>query len=158
MEPFNNSLAQLLTSNIKLFVLGNLNIDILHTNRTSTASNYLNMIESYGLLPLITKPTRVSVTISAILDHRLTNDVHHCILPRSIQYDLSDHYPIFCTVFDPSFENCEKFGTKQMVHNITNFRQDNLYLNSIRTSLRNKLIITVLMKFFKFLSKLLRMS
>ena len=46
MEPFNDSLAQLLTSNIKLFVLGNLNIDILHTNRTSTARNYLNMIES----------------------------------------------------------------------------------------------------------------
>ena len=44
IEAFNDSLAQFLTSNIKLFVLGDLNIDISDTNRTSTASNYLNMI------------------------------------------------------------------------------------------------------------------
>ena len=52
-EAFNDSLSQLLTSSIKLFVLGDLNIVISDTNRTSTASNYLNMIQSYGLLPLI---------------------------------------------------------------------------------------------------------
>ena len=53
------------------------------------------MIESYGLLPLITKLTRVTETTSTVLDHILTNDVHHCILPGIIQYDLSDYYPIF---------------------------------------------------------------
>ena len=76
-EAFNDSFAQLLTSNIELFVLGDLNIDISDTNRTSTASNYLNMIQSYGLLPLITKPTRVTETTSTVLDHILTNDIHH---------------------------------------------------------------------------------
>ena len=124
-EAFNDLLSQLLTSNIKLFVLGDLNIDISDTNRTSTATNYLNMIQSYGLLPLITKPTRVTETTSTILDHILTNDVHHCILPEIIQYDLSDHYPVFCTVFDPSSEKCGKFGMKQMVRDLTNFLQDN---------------------------------
>ena len=124
----------MLTSNVKLFVLGNLNIDISHTNTTSTGSNYLNIIESYGLLPLITKPTRVTETTSTILDHILTYDVHHCILPRIIQYDLSDHYPIFCTVFDPSSENCEKFGMKQMVCDLTNFRQDN-FISDLEDSL-----------------------
>ena len=84
IKAFNDSLAQLLTSIIKLFVRGDLNVDISHTNRTSTSSKYLDMIQSYGLVPLITKPTRVTETISAILDHTLTNDVHHCILPRII--------------------------------------------------------------------------
>ena len=46
IEAFNHSVAQLLTSN-RLFLRGDLDIDILHTNGTSTASNYLNMIESY---------------------------------------------------------------------------------------------------------------
>ena len=55
----------------------------------------------------------------------LTNDVHHCILPGIIQYDLSDHYPVFCTVFDPSSEKCEKFGMKQIVRDLTDFRPDN---------------------------------
>ena len=124
MEAFNHSLAQLLTSNIKLCLLDDLNIEISHINRTSTASNYLNMIESYGRLPLITKPTRVTEATSTILDHILTNDVHHCIFPGIIQHDLSNHYPIFCTVFDPSSENREKFGLKQMVCDLTNFRHE----------------------------------
>ena len=102
IEAFSDSLAPLFASNIKLFVRGNLNIDISQTNETSAASNYLNMIESHGLLPLITKPTRVNETISTILNYILTNDVHHCILPGIIEYGLSDHYPILCTVFDPS--------------------------------------------------------
>ena len=85
IEDFNDSLAQLLTSNIKLFVLGDLNIDISHSNRTSTASNYFNMIKSYGLLPLITKPTRVTETTNTQLEHILTNGVHHFILPGIIQ-------------------------------------------------------------------------
>ena len=129
IEAFNGSLAQLLTSNIKLFVLGDLNFDISGTNRTSIASNYLNIIQSYGLLPLITKPTRVTETTSTILDHILTINVHHCILPGIIQYDLSDHYPIFCTVFDPLSEKCEKFGMKQMARDLTSFRQDNFISN-----------------------------
>ena len=124
----------MLTSNIKLFVLGDLNIDTSDTNRTSTASNYLNMIQSYGLLPLITKPTTVTETTSTILDHILTNDVHHCILPGIIQYDLSDHYPVFCTVFDPSTGKCEKIGMKQMVRDLTNFRQDN-FISDLEDSL-----------------------
>ena len=116
----------MLTSDIKLFVLGDLNIDISDTNGTPTVSNYLNMIQSYGLLPLITKPIRVfTETSSTIVNHILTNDVHHCILPGIIQYDLSDYYSIFCTAFDPSSEKCEKFGVKQMIRDLTNFRQDN---------------------------------
>ena len=92
------------------------------------------MIQSYGLLPLITKPTRVTETTSTILDHMLTKDVHHCILPGIIQYDLSGPYPVFCTIFDPSSEKCEKFGMKQMVRDLTNFRQDN-FISDLEDSL-----------------------
>ena len=73
---------------------------------------------------MIIKPTRVTETTSIMLDHILSIDVCHCFLPGIIQYDLSNHCPIFGTVFDPS-EKCEKFGMKQMVCDLTNFCQDN---------------------------------
>ena len=92
------------------------------------------MIQSYGLLPLITKPTRVTETTSTTLDHILTNDVHHCLLTGIIQYDLSDHYPVFCTVFDPSSGKCEKIGLKRMVRDLTNFRRDN-FISDLEDSL-----------------------
>ena len=83
---------------------------------------------------MITKPTRVTETTSTILDHILTNDVHYCILRGIIQYDLSDHYPVFCTVFAPSSGKCEKIGMKQMVCDLTNFRQDN-FISDLEDSL-----------------------
>ena len=43
-------------------------------------------------------------------------------------------YPIFGTVFDPFSENCEKFGMKQMVRDLTNFRQDN-FISDLEDSL-----------------------
>ena len=73
---------------------------------------------------MITKPTRVTETTSTIVDYILTNDVHHSILLGIIQYDLSNHYSIFCNVFDFSSENHEKFGLKQMVRDLTNFRKE----------------------------------
>ena len=60
--------------------------------------------------------------------------------------DLSFHYPIFCTVFDPSFENCEKFGQKQIVCDLANF----VYLNSIQTLLQKKLIFPIQWTFSSF--------
>ena len=50
-------------------------------------------------------------------------------LPGIIQYHLSNHYPIFCSVFDPSSENRENFGLKSMVRDLTNFHQEDLIFN-----------------------------
>ena len=84
---------------------------------------------------MITKPTRVTETTSTILDHILTNDVHHCILPGIMQHDLNDYYSVFCTVLDPSSERCDKiFGMKQMVCDLTNFCQDK-FISDLEDSL-----------------------
>ena len=50
-------------------------------------------------MPIITVPTRVTDTSSALIDHVITNDTSHCIRPGVIQNaNISDHYPIFCEV------------------------------------------------------------
>ena len=42
---------------------------------------YLNVLISYGAFPLITKATRVTKNSSSIIDHIISNDIKHPILP-----------------------------------------------------------------------------
>ena len=57
------------------------------------------MLLSCGVLPLITKPTRVSDSSATIIDHILTNDYEQSIIPAIVETnEISDHYPILCQV------------------------------------------------------------
>ena len=50
-----------------------------------------------GILPLITKPTRVSDSSATIIDHILTNDLEHSSILGIVETnEISDHYPILC--------------------------------------------------------------
>ena len=57
------------------------------------------MLISYGALPLINKPTRITENSSSILDHIISNDINHPIL-RGIfeKYNVCSHYAIFCKI------------------------------------------------------------
>ena len=61
------------------------------------SQNYLDILYSHGLFPLITIPTRVSKTSATIIDHISTNDNTHQLYPGVIKTDLSDHYITFVT-------------------------------------------------------------
>ena len=55
------------------------------------------MLLSYGAIPVITKPTRVTDTIYTIFDHVITNVVVHDVIPGVIDScEISDHYATFC--------------------------------------------------------------
>ena len=57
------------------------------------------MLLSCGVLPLITKPTRASDSSATIIDHILTNDYEHSIIPSIVETnEISDHYPKLCQV------------------------------------------------------------
>ena len=62
------------------------------------ATDYTNMLAGNNLFPLISLPTRVTERSSTIIDHVVTNDHEHSILPGIIRSDITDHYPIFCSI------------------------------------------------------------
>ena len=41
---------------------------------------------------------RVTDTSATSIDHIVTNDCKNLIFPGIVKTDLSDHYPIFCTI------------------------------------------------------------
>ena len=111
-----------LLKNNKEFLIGDLNINIsTSASRSNYAFDYLNVLASHGYFPLITLPTRVTNSSATTLDHIITNDNLHTLKPGAIRADLSDHYPIFCTI-----SNIASKRTSQAVyqHNFANFKPD----------------------------------
>ena len=91
-ESLNNILSKMNKSHVNYFILGDLNID---TDKFAAASNYssdyLNMLTSNSVTSLITKPTRVTPSTAAIIDHVLSNENRLILTPLVIKYPLTDH-------------------------------------------------------------------
>lgn len=74
-----------------IILLGDLNLDHSKGKRNDTTNSLLNSLKTHGLTQLISKPTRIAMTSSTLLDvlyvktNRKTN-------PFVIQTALSDHY------------------------------------------------------------------
>ena len=81
------------------YILGDLNINTSSSNRSLSAEHFVNSILSCGAFPITTKPTRVTATSATIIDHVITNDTNHSILPGVIETScLSDHNVLFCQI------------------------------------------------------------
>lgn len=120
-----------LLKNSKVYLVGDININIdtsvIHTTGSSSC-DYINMLASNGFYPLITLPTRVTVTSSTVIDHIITNDHKHQIFPGIIKADISDHYFIFCDVVmhTPSVKTYQPIFRRDLRHFDTEAYCDNL--------------------------------
>ena len=81
-----------------VFILGDTNVNINRDDRSNSAIDYLSMMTSNGLFPLVTKPTRVTDKSSTLIDHIFTSCISSPLYSGIIQNDLSDHYPIYCII------------------------------------------------------------
>ena len=72
MDELNKTLEQLKTT--KVYLIGDININIFSINNAKYTSDYGNMLASNSYFPLITLPTRVNDVSSTLIDHLITND------------------------------------------------------------------------------------
>ena len=101
-----NVINQLNQNNMQILLLGDFNIDLMKYGQHPPTEEYLDMIHSYNLLPLITKPTRITDHTSSLIDHIYTNSIQHNVTAGILVADVSDHLPIFCiTDLNPSRKN-----------------------------------------------------
>ena len=106
--------------NITYFIVGDLNINTINKNNNVT-NELSNMIASLGTFPIITLPTRVTENSKTLIDHILTNDHLHGILPGVFRSDITDHYPIFCIISNlPS----KREDNPKYFRNLKNFNVD----------------------------------
>ena len=114
LECFSNCLTNLSKSKNVYYILGDFNLNIQSDNRTNYATEYINLIVSNGAFPIITKPTRVTENSATIIDHIITNDAMHVLEPAIIKTDLTDHYPIICSV--EKFQHKAKSKAPKIYH------------------------------------------
>ena len=98
VENFNHVISNILNNRIlankSLFIAGDLNINILNDN--SISNSFINNLNSYHFIPLITKPTRFSTTAlnPSLLDHIWTNELTQ-LTCGVILTDVTDHCMTF---------------------------------------------------------------
>ena len=79
------------------YLLGDYNLNILNYDTHDTTAEFIDILYSHAILPLINRPTRVTQSSATAIDNIFTNNIDaiengcHGILVT----DISDHFPIF---------------------------------------------------------------
>ena len=93
-------------NSIDCFICGDFNIDFLEPSNTQL--HFVNILHSFSLPPLISRPTRITDSSATILDNIITNNPSE-ILSGLLTMDLSDHLPVFSII--QNFFNAATTGT-----------------------------------------------
>jgi hypothetical protein len=112
-------------SNLKssLALYGDINIDCLKYNLNNFAMEYVDLLFSYGLLQLVNRPTRCTVTSATLIDHIIVNQQFLSSKIFLLVSMISDHFPLihFLSAHE---SNCKKSKSKirdYSERNISNF-------------------------------------
>ena len=92
---FDELLKELNLNKYDAYILGDMNIDLLKHHTHQQTGRYLDMLFSHDLLPVITKPTRITSHTATLIDHIYTNTVNS-LVSGILTIDISDHLPVFC--------------------------------------------------------------
>ena len=93
-EILENSINIINMERKTFYLLGDFNINALSKNTVD--KRFINNMQSIGAHQMITLPTRFMLHQKpSLLDHIYCNDFVHELQPGVLQYDISDHHPIF---------------------------------------------------------------
>ena len=96
MEQLNEFISNICqnTRNKTVYLCGDFNIDLLQHDTSTSTNNFIDHLYSFGLHPLITRPTRITGHSKTLIDNIFTTSLSN-IHSGLIINDLSDHLPIF---------------------------------------------------------------
>jgi endonuclease/exonuclease/phosphatase family metal-dependent hydrolase len=120
LEIFSNIANQLSTSKIPVRIVGDFNIDVLKYNSNPQVTEYVDLLFSFGLLQVITKPTRCTQNSATLIDHVITNSMCPNIESIIVTSLISDHFPIIHHC------NSSKKITKPTTIKTRNFSDENI--------------------------------
>ena len=97
-----NEILSLLRPERKLiYILGDFNINLLNNETHQLTAEFLEVMYSYTLYPLINKPTRVTTNTATLIDNIFHNNLFSNETLNGICFtDISDHFPIFTINFN----------------------------------------------------------
>ncbi|KAK2183282.1 hypothetical protein NP493_317g00007 [Ridgeia piscesae] len=93
-ESLDNILSDI-KSKKTMYICGDFNIDILKHNTHNYTRTFLDDMYSFGLYPLITKPSRITDITATLIDNIFTNELQFQVNSGLLITDISDHLPVF---------------------------------------------------------------
>ena len=82
-------------NNKSVYLCGDMNIDILKYDQNDVTKDFVDLLYSYGLYPLVTKPTRVTSFSATLIDNFFTINIFKISKCGILCNDISDHLPIY---------------------------------------------------------------
>ena len=127
MKEFEDELEALLSKITKenklIYLMGDINIDMLKMNQVSSVGKLMYQLFSSSLYPLITKPTRIMDKSATLIDNILTNSLDDSNMNGVLITDISDHFPVFTIKRNTAVHNAQRVT---QVRQITPENIDNL--------------------------------
>lgn len=91
-------LSKIMNKSKEVFLIGDFNSDLLKVNQHKPTEGLYNCMLAHHLLPIITKPTRITEYSSTLIDNIYTNAWQKLIESTIIITDISDHLPILAVM------------------------------------------------------------
>ena len=114
----NKVLCILNKENKEIYVAGDFNTDLLKIDSVSTYQDFYNSITSYGFLPQIINPTRVTESSATVIDNIYLNSFQHNTLSGNLLISISEHFSQFVSVDRKKVDNKK---TKMSQRDFVNF-------------------------------------
>ena len=102
-------------SDINIF--GDFNINLL--NRNDNIDEFINLMFSFSLFPIITRPTRITNASATLIDHIWTTQMDKNIGNYIIDTDITDHFPILSQFRIGDIKQKNKTIRKRLITSLT---------------------------------------
>ena len=109
LDEMNRLLESRQAATSKLYVMGDFNINLLNKDKVPFVANFLNLMYSHCLVPLISRPTRLTDHSCTLIDNIFTNCIGMNHTSAVMLEDLSDHCPIISINLEIATKTKEEF-------------------------------------------------
>ena len=118
-------LQKLSKENKEIYICGDFNIDLLKIEDINSYLEFYNLLNSYGLLPLIIHPTRVvDGQEPSLIDNIFSSNLSDEIISGNIYLTLSEHFTQFASV---KREKIDKVKFDVYSRDFSNFSPNSFY-------------------------------
>ena len=84
--------------NKELYICGDFNFDLLKIDSDHVIQHFFNLLCSYGCLPHVLQPTRVTENTATVIDNIFSNNIKDNMISGNILLTLSEHFSQFLSV------------------------------------------------------------
>lgn len=131
LTAFTEQLEKLDNLKVPVFILGDFNIDLMKIKHESTflaqnATDFSDIISSYGLHQIISKCTRIYGQSKTLIDHIMTSDINMIKSCGVLTETFSDHFFTYITISNirkKYSSNNVRFTRKFSIDNMNRFRE-----------------------------------